>query len=55
MRGVVRDLIRGGRYGERSREPRKQAIVMGHHLTSGEGKGSKKIEFCNDPQHPIFF
>jgi len=36
-------------------EPSHQFIVMGHHLTGGEGKSSKKIEFCNDPQHPTFF
>jgi hypothetical protein len=35
--------------------PSHQLIVMGHHLTSGEGKGPKKIEFCDDSQHfPVF-
>jgi hypothetical protein len=29
MRGVDRDLIRGGHYGQRSCEPRKQAEHMG--------------------------
>jgi hypothetical protein len=28
MRGIDRDLIRGGHYGQRSREPRKQAEHM---------------------------
>jgi len=28
MRGVVRDLIRGGHYGQRSCQPRKQAEHM---------------------------
>jgi hypothetical protein len=29
MRAIVRDLIRGGHYGQRSCEPRKQAEHMG--------------------------
>jgi hypothetical protein len=35
-------------FGDRSPH---QLIVMGHHLTGSEGKGPKKIELCNDPQH----
>ena len=42
----------GHHFGDR---PSHQLIVMGHHLIGGEGKGSEKIEFCNDPQHPTFF
>ena len=38
----------GHHFGDR---PLHQLIVMGYHLTGGEGKGPKKIEFCNDPQH----
>jgi hypothetical protein len=28
---------------------------MGHHLISGEGKGPKKIEFCDESQHLAIF
>ena len=35
--------------------PLHQLIVMGYHLTGSEGKGSKKIELCNDPQQLSFF
>jgi len=35
--------------------PPHQLVVMGHHLTGGEGKGPKEIEFRNNPQHPSFF
>jgi hypothetical protein len=35
--------------------PPHQFVVMGHHLTYGEGKGPKEIEFRNNPQHLSFF
>jgi len=42
----------GHHFGNR---PSHQLVVMGHHLTGGEGKGSKKIELCDDSQHLFFF
>jgi hypothetical protein len=38
-----------------SDRPSHQLVVLGHHLTGGERKSPKKIEFCNDPQHLSFF
>jgi len=42
----------GHHFGNR---PSHQLIVVGHHLTSGEGKGAKKIEFGDDSQHLAIF
>jgi len=35
--------------------PSHQFVVMGYHLMSGEGKGPKEIEFCDDSQHLAIF